>query len=252
MVSAKTERDVLIEYPIDVAYDTLVYLFPVRHFRLANNDENTHSLTVEDASNFAFIMHIFLRQNTANTTIVHFIADYPHALMDISNGGGKAIDKVLGEYLNELSKKPKPDYNAEDKAAMENNNVEKADAQNYANATQDKPNTKAIAIGYVLAVLSIILPFMAIAINKPRSSLSAFLIIGAILCLTFLIVVATILIYDYNKKSVMHGRIQICICGLLFILAGLLLTPALTIVGILIPAIILIYSFLRGKNDVKY
>ena len=37
MVSAKTERDVLIEYPIDVAYDTLVYLFPVRHFRLANN-----------------------------------------------------------------------------------------------------------------------------------------------------------------------------------------------------------------------
>ena len=246
-MSAKTTKNVLVEYPIEEVYDTLIYLFPVRYYELSDNDHRMYSVTVKDSSNYAFIMNINLEEKSRNTTMVKFVADFPQALIDITSGGKKAIHIILEELLNELDKKPKPDLTERDEAVVEKTNAEVLDSNKFVNPIHTETNTKLVAIGYVLCALSIVLPIIMIILYEPRSSLIALLGVITVLALSFGIVISAILQSSENKKSIMHGRIQTCYFGFLFILAGLF-KFIFAIVGILIIVIIIGYFTKRKRS----
>lgn len=251
MFSAETKRNVLIEYPLEISYDTLINLFPYRVYRLDEYDNNAHTISVKDESNYTFKMFIFLEKNSSNTTLVTFIADYPHAMADMTKGGEKAINNILEGFLNELDKKPKPELSKEDKTALQNSDIEVLNSKNFINPVNSETNTKTIAAGYILFLLTFILPIISLNINNGQSPFSIFLMIGSILCFSFFICIPCILIYSENRKSVLHGRIQTCMGGVLFIIAGLLIHMSLAIAGILIPATIIGYSIKKEKDDIR-
>lgn len=248
MFSTKAEKTILVEQPIDVAYDTLIYLFPVKHYKLVDNDDNSHTVIVKDSSNYMFIMNIFLKENSPNTTLVHFIGDFPRAAMDLLGSSEKAINKVLEAYLIELDKKSNANLTEQDRASIQNSNIEVLNANNFTNPSRTETNSKATIFGYILCALTVILPIIALSSTKPRSSEMATLVVLAIVCLSIEICVAIILQFSENKKSIKHGRIQTVIVGILFILAGLVIHPVLMILGIIIPAISIGYFYIRDKH----
>ncbi|MCR5027494.1 MAG: hypothetical protein K6A34_08680 [Methanobrevibacter sp.] len=246
-MSAKTTKNVLVEYPIEVVYDTLIYLFPVRDYKLSDNDHRTFSVTVKDSSNYAFIMNINLEEKTRNTTMVKFVADFPQALIDITGGGKKAINIILEELLNELDKKSKPDLTERDKAVVEKTNAEVLDSNKFVNPIHTETNTKLVVIGYLLCALCFVLPIIMVILYEPHSSLIALLGVITVLALSFGIVISAILQSGENKRTIMHGRIQTCLFGFLFIFAGLF-KFIFVIIGILIPVIIIGYFTKRKRS----
>ena len=243
-MSPETSKDVLVEYPLDVVYDTLIYLFPVKSYKLEDNDDFSHAVKVYDSSNHALVMFISLVSNTPNTTIVHFSADYPNALFDIGSGGKTAIYTVLEELLNELDKKPKPD-NVENES--KNSNFEVANPKTFVNPLKQDSKTFTVVIGYILCILSFLAPIFMAFYSDNKSTLATVVIIG-IFAWTFAITVASMLQMSLNSKTKLHGKIQTILCGLVFVLLGLLIHPALAIVGIIAVAIILVYFSKRDGS----
>lgn len=247
-MDAKTEREVLVEYPLDVVYDTLIYLFPVKHFRLYDNDDDEHEVVVEDSSNDLFIMKIKAMENSPNTTLIYFFADFPHAIADLTGGGKKAIDMVLDELLIELDKKPKPEGDVG--REYENiGDVEVVNAKTFVSSAKTEKNTKTIILGYAFCILSIVIPAYVMTADN-RSSLMAMLFAMSGVIFSLAISVSAILQTSENRKSVMHGRIQTIICGIIFVIAGILIHPSLAIAGIIITAIILGY-YIKNERDLK-
>ena len=242
---AETKREVLVEYPLETVWDTLIYLFPVKYYRLRDEDHQTHTVAVVDEFNAEFIMYIYLMENTANSTIIRFDADYRGAIADLTGGGKDAINLVLEELLNELDKEHNDDYHS----FNENSDLEVVNAKTFVNPSHTEKNTLSIILGYVLCFLSFFLPFIGLSNYDPGSSLMAMVTIIGVVCFSFAISVAVILQYNENPKSIMHGRIQICICGLWFIIAGILLHPILAIAGVVIVGIVIGYFYMR---DGKY
>lgn len=242
---AETKREVLVEYPLEIVWDTLIYLFPVKYYRLRDEDYQTHSVAVVDEFNAEFIMYIHLMKNTSNSTIISFDADFQGAIADLTGGGKDAINLVLEELLNELDKEHDGDY----QAFNENSDFEVVNAKTFVNPSHTEKNTLSIILGYALCFLSFLLPLIALTNYDQGSSLMAILTIIGVVCFSFAISVAVIIQYNENPKSKMHGRIQICICGLWFIIAGILLHPILAIAGVVIVGIVIGYFYMR---DGKY
>lgn len=243
-MSAETRRDVVVEYPVDVVYDSLIFLFPIKRLRLSDNDDATHSVKVTDTTNHTFVMHINLQQYTPNTTIIKFYTDYRAAVADLTGGGDQAINAVLEELLNDLKGKP-----ATGAKEIKDTQYEVVNAQTFVNPSKTEKHTTLTIIGYVLCVLSIILPLIAFISAAPRSSTMAGLLIGGILCLSMGISVAAILLYYDNKTAKKHGLIQICLCGLAFVMLGLLIHIILAIVGIIITVFVIVYYTLRDRPN---
>lgn len=240
---AETKKEIILEYPIDVIYDTLISIFPVKYYELKRYNHITHNLTVIDSFNRGFIMKISLKENSPNTTIVYFIANYPHALLDLTQGGKQAIETVLEELLNQLDKQPKADP-----SEIQNSDIEVVNKDNFVNTTKNKTHTTSIIVGYVLSILSLALPLISIINYNPDDFLMAMSFIIGIVCLSFGISLSIILQYYEDSKSILHGRIQLCICGLSLIILGLLIHPVLAIVGIIIPVMTLRYFLKREKS----
>ena len=242
---AETKREVLVEYPLEIVWDTLIYLFPVKYYRLRDEDHQTHSVAVVDEFNAEFIMYIYLMENTGNSTIISFDADYPAAIADLTGGGKDAINLVLEELLNELDKQHNDDYHP----FNENSDIEVVNAKTFVNPSHTEKNTLSIILGYALCFLSFFLPFIGLSNYNPSSSLMAIVTIIGVVCLSFAISVSVIIQYEENPKTKMHGRIQLCLCGLWFIIAGILLHPFLAIAGVVIVGIVIGYFYMR---DGKY
>lgn len=242
---AETKKEVLVEYPIDVVYDTLFFIFPVKYYKLKDYNHITHTFRVFDSFNHTFVMYITLKENTPNTTIITFIAKYHHALMDLTKGGKQAIEMILEELLNQLDKKPKTGA-----VEAQNSDMEVVNTDTFVNTTNNKNHTLTIVIGYVLSILSVVLPIIAFIDYNSDDKLMAMLFIIGILCLTIEISLSVILQYNEDSKSILHGRIQLCICGFLLIILGILIHPSLAIAGILIPLIAIIY-FLKREKAIK-
>lgn len=242
-MSPETRKEVLVEYPVDVVYDTLIYLFPVRSYNLEDNDDSSHTVKVLDSSNYSFVMYIKVTQNSPNTTIINFSADYPMAAADLTGGGKVAIDTVLEELLNELDKQPKPGPGVKDE--YNSDRFEVVNAQNFVNPAKNDTKTLSVIAGYVLCIVSFVLCFMALGMND-RSTMATVFVVG-FLCFTFAMSISFILQFAVNPKPVMHGMIQACLCGLFLIILGYLIHPALAIVGILIPAISIGYTLKNRK-----
>ena len=236
-MSAKTRKEVLVEQPIDRVYDTLIHIFPVKHYRLRDHNDPSHSVEVFDETNQGFIMFISLLENTANTTFVNFTADYPNAVSDIGSGGKKAIYAVLEELLNELDKLPKVEFDNENESKLEISN-----AQNFENTEKTKPKTLGIIAGYILCALSLILPIIAYTTEKRTPFMGMVFVIG-ILALAIEISLAVVLSYSDNEKTKIHAKIQTCILGVIFIALGFLIHISLAIAGVIIVAYVLIYFY---------
>ena len=236
---------VLVKYPGDVVYDSLINIFPLKHFRLEDRDDYSHHVKVLDSSNYYFVMHIRLRQNTSNTTLVHFLADYPHAISDIGSGGKRAIYTVLEALLSELDKKP--EAKSDDDISEICYDVEVVDFENFINPFKSEKNSLYVAVGYILCILGIVLPLFAFAFYDPTNVILAYMAIAGILCSTFAIVTCTLLQISENSKSVMHGRIQTCMFGFSLIIMGYFVHYVLAIMGIVISSIILIYFYKRNS-----
>ena len=240
---AETKKEVLVEYPISTVYDSLVTIFPVKYYKLRYYDETVHTLTVYDSFNRGFTMRIQLIENTPNTTIISFLTDYPNAIMDLTGGGTQAIEMVLEKLLNELAKVPKTGARE-----AQGTDMEVVDSDNFVNTTKNKKHTSAIVAGYILSILSVTLPLIALFNYDPTDSLMATIFVAGIVCLAMEISLSVILQYYEDSMSVLHGRIQMCICGLALIILGALLHPSLAIVGILIPIIAMRYFLKREKS----
>lgn len=248
MLSAETKRLVMVEYPIDVVYETLFYLFPLKTLRLYSEDKPTHNIVITDATNYTFIMHVTLTENTSNTTIVSFLADYPHAVADLTGGGEKAINTVLGELLSELEKLPKAE-NVENEYAPRDD-VEVMNSQIFENSVKKHSDTGMIVAGYGLCILMFALPAIILSLRDPNSSFGAMLFVGAVLCLCFAMTISILLSFTCDaRKSIMHGKIQACVCGLFFALLALLIDmPIFLIMAVILPAIIIGYSIKRDHD----
>lgn len=246
-MSAETKRLVMVEYPIDYVYETLVYLFPLKTLRLYQENKETHKVIINDATNYTFIMNVILTQNTPNTTFVNLIADYPHAIADPTGGGKKAINTVLGELLIELEKKPKAEN-------VKNEYTPRADAevidyQSFKNNTKPESDKGLIIGGYVLCLLMFILPAIAMLSDNPRSSTSALLVVCGIFCFCFAMTTASLLSFNCDaRKSIMHGKIQACITGLFLLVVALYLHPFFIILAIMLPGLIIGYSIKRDRD----
>ncbi len=241
---AQTKRDVLVEYPIDVVYNTFVSIFPVKYYDLDKQYPPTHSFTVVDTFNYTFTMHVSLVQKTPNTTVINFVADYPHALMDLTHGGRQAIETVLEELLNQLDKLPKTGS-----GEVDDSDIEVVNTDNYVNTSKNKTHKVAIIVGYILCFMSIAPALYALINYDPDDFVMAMLFIGSILCFSMEISLSIILQYYEDSQSILHGRIQLCFCGLIFIILGFLIHPGLAIAGILIPAIVIYYFSQRAKSS---
>lgn len=246
-MSANTKKEVLVEYSIDTVYDTLIFLFPVKYYRLYDNDDDSHTVTVYDSSNDFFIMYIKLVKNTQNTTYIYFEADYPNAVADLTGGGKQAIDTVLEELLSELEKTDKTQTD-EDKNYLQNHESEVVNSDNFVNESKTKSNTLTVAAGYLLCILSFVLPAYSLINYESHNDTVALMFVIGVFAFTFAIVIATILQYSENPKSKMHGRIQTILIGLLFITAGFFIHYSLAIGGMIIIAIIVGYFILRERS----
>lgn len=246
-MSAETHKEVLVEYSIDVVYDTLIFLFPVKYYRLYDNDDETHTVTVYDSSNDYFIMNIKLVKNTENTTFINFYADYPNAIADLTGGGEQAIDTVLEELLNELDKTEKT-QTEEDTQYLQSHESEAVNSENFVNESKTKSNTLTIVAGYITCILGFALPAYTLINYESNSDTLALMFVIGVLAFTFAIVIATILQYSENPKSKMHGRIQTIIIGIMFIAAGFFIHYSLAIGGIIIIAIIVGYFIVRERS----
>lgn len=240
---AETEKQAIIEHPQVIVFDTLISIFPVKYYKLKRYNHTTHDLTVIDSFNPGFIMKISLKENTPNTTIIHFQAEYPYAISDLTQGGKQAIETVLKELLNQLDKQPKTGS-----SEIREGNIEVVNKDNFVNTTKNKTHTTSIKIGYILAVLSILLPLISIINYDPDDFLMAMMFITGILCLSFEISLSVILQYYEDSKSKLHGKIQLCICGIYLIILGIIIHPTLAIAGIIIPIIALVYFYKREKS----
>ncbi len=240
---AETRKEVMVEYPLDIVYKTLVGIFPVKYYKLRKHYDVSHSLKVYDSFNQTFELDIYLVENTPDTTIITFHANYPHALMDLTKGGTQAIEMILEELLNELDKQPKT-------GAIEarNSEIPVVNSDNFVNTTKNKKHTAAIIVGYILCVLSIVLPTIAIINYNPDDIIMFTLFITGILCLSIEISLAVVLQYYEDPKSILHGRNQIILCGLSLILLGYLIHPGLAIAGIIIPIYAIMYFRKRRKS----
>lgn len=243
-MSAETRREVVVEYPLDVVYDSLIFLFPIKRLRLSGNDDATHRIKVTDTTNHTFVMYITLQQYTPNTTLIQFYTDYRAAIADLTGGGKQAINKVLEELLNDLDGKPKTGANE-----ITESRYEVVSPQTFVNPSKTEKHSTLTIIGYVLSILGIILPLIAFTVTAPRSSAMAMALIGGILSLTIGLSIAVILLYYDNETAKKHGRIQVCLCGLAFILLGLLVHIALAIVGVIIVAFVIVFTMLKDRPN---
>lgn len=240
---AETKKEVMIKHPIDIIYDTLISIFPVKYYKLRRYNHNTYTFTVIDSFNHTFIMKISLKEYDPNSTIVYFSVNYPHALLDLTEGGKQAIETVLEELLNQLDKQPK-----RGSSEITNTDIEVVNKDNFINTTKNKTHTLSIVVGYILSFLSIVLPLISIINYNPDNFFMFMLFFAGILCLSFEISLSVILQYYENPRAILHGRIQLCICGLSLIILGLIIHPSLAIAGIIIPLIAFIYFFKREKS----
>lgn len=245
-MSPETRKEVLVEYPLDVVYDTLIYLFPVKSYKLEDNDDASHTVKVYDSSNHAFVMFIRAVSNTPNTTVVYFSADYPSALFDIGSGGKTAIYVVLEELLNELGKKPKPE-NVESES--KNGHFEIADPKTFVNPLRQETRTGTVVLGYVFCILSFLAPVFMVFYPDKQSTTMALVLIAGVFAWCFALTVACLLQLSLNSKPKMHGRIQTILAGLVFVVLGFLIHPALAIVGIAAILIIIAYFSKRDKSE---
>ena len=239
---AETKKKVLVEYPISTVYDALVTIFPVKYYKLRYYDETVHTLTVYDSYNRGFTMRIQLMENTPNTTVINFLTDYPNAIMDLTGGGTQAIEMVLEKLLNQLAKQPKTGVRE-----AQGNDIEVVDADTFVCTTKNRKHTTAIVTGYVLSILGVVLPLIALINYDSSDSLMATFFVAGIICLAIEISLSVILQYNEDSKSLLHGRIQICICGLTLIILGAMIHPGLAIAGILIPIVAMGYTLQREK-----
>ena len=243
-MSAETRKNVIVEYPIDVVYDSLIFLFPIKRLRLSDNDDATHRIKVTDTTNHTFVMYIALQQYTPNTTLIQFYTDYRTAVADLTGGGKQAINRVLEELLNDLDGKPKTGA-----GEITDARYEVVDPQTFVNPSKIEEHGTLTKIGYGLVILGIILPLIAYTAAAPRSSAMAGMLIGGVLCLSIGISIAVILLFYENETAKKHGKIQTCICGLGFIILGIFIHPALAIVGIIITVFIIAYTMLRDRPN---
>ncbi len=242
---AQTKKKVLVEYPVEIVYDTLQSIFPVKYYELKRYTPITYTFTVIDSFNPTFIMKINLIEKSNKNTIISFNANYPHAIMDLTKGGQQAIDTVLEELLNQLAKQEKTGV-----PETEDNEIEVVNAETFVNKTKNKSHTLTILIGYVLCILSVGLPIISLINYNPQDIMMFTFFILGILSLATEISISIILQYYENPRSIIHGRIQLCVCGLSLILLGLLIHPGLAVAGILIPIIVIGY-FLKREKSVK-
>lgn len=240
-LSAKTERKFLVEYPIETAYSALLDVFPLRYYKLEHHDDSIHSIKVFDVSNPYFVMHVYLNEYSKETSSVHFIADYPHAVSDIGGGCEKAIYTVLEAFMNELQKKPKSKGN--DGLADFSGDIKIVDPMNFTNPIKSKKDTKTIALGYILCFSCFILPLAAFCFSN---DMIPFAIFAAVICFSLAITAATLLQLGEKPRSVLHGRIITCLCGLFLIILGAFTHFMVSIVGIIIPVIVFAYFRNRG------
>ena len=243
MFSARREKKFLVEYPIDIAYSSLLDTFPVKYYRMVEHNNNSHWVKVFDFSNRGFVLEIYLLEHSANATIIKFIADYPQAIADIGSGCEMAIYAVLEAYLKELEKKVKTDSDLTDLPG----DTELVSAESFINPMKTKSDTKTIVLGYLLCFLSILLPILLVVFYDPEKILLFTLAPTAVICFSFAIAASTILQLKENPKSVSHGRVQICICGLILIVVGFFLHFSISLLGIIIPAIVFLYMRNRSK-----
>ena len=240
---AETKKEVIIEYPIDVVYDVLISVFPVKYYELKRHNHMTRDFTVVDSFNPSFIMRISLKEYDLNSTIVQFMVDYPHAILDFTGGGTQAIETVLEKLLNRLDKQA-----VSGSSELLNGDIEVVNKDTFVNTTKNKSHTLSIVVGYVLSFLGIVLPLVSLIYYDPDDFLMAMFFIVGIVCLSFEISLSVILQYYEDSRSVFHGRIQLCICGLCLIILGFLIHPSIAVAGILIPLISFVYFFKREKS----
>ncbi len=243
MLSAKSEKKFLVEYPIDIAYQSLLDTFPVKYYRLVEHNYNAHWAKVFDFTNRGFVLEIYLLEHTANSTTIKFIADYPQAVADIGSGGKMAIYAVLEAYLKELEKIEKTDSDLTDLPK----DTELVSAESFINPMKTKNNRRTIVLGYLLCFLSILLPILLVLFFDPEKILLFTLGPIAVICFSFAIAASTILVLSENQKSIRHGKIQICICGLILIAVGFFLHFSISLLGIIIPAIVFLY--MRNRSE---
>lgn len=113
-MSAKTEKEVVVEYPIDTVYNTLINLFPIKSYRLKESDETAHTMRVKSITNFQFKMFITLTPKTPQTTLINLTTDFTGAVVDLWGGGKRGINTVLEALLKELDKQPKAEVQVND------------------------------------------------------------------------------------------------------------------------------------------
>lgn len=106
-MGGKKEKNVIIEHPLDVVYNTLVDLFPIKVYRLKERDDSTHTLKVKNATHLQFKMIITMKEDTKKTTFVNFTTDLTAAVVDLWGVGNRGINTVLEALLEELEKQPK-------------------------------------------------------------------------------------------------------------------------------------------------
>lgn len=233
----------LVEYPIETAYSALLDVFPVKHYKLERHDCHLHSVKVSDLSNTYLVMNIYLNEYSPCATVVHFIADYTHAVSDIGGGCDMAIYTVLEAFLKELENKPKT--NCDEDWTDLPANIEIVDPLNFTNPLESKKDTKTVALGYVLCFSCFILPLAAF--YSSNDMFMPFAIFAAVICFSLAITAATLLQLGENPRSILHGRIITCLCGLFLIIFGAFTHVFVSIVGIIIPVMVLAYFHKRSS-----
>lgn len=241
---AETKKEVLVEYPINIVNDILCSLFPVKYYDLKEYDDVIHSFTVNDSFNPGFIMHITLKENSPNTTIINFLANYPYALIDLTEGGKQAIEMVLEELLKQLNKQPNTGSHE-----VQNSDIEVVNIDNFENTTKNKKHDLLILFGYILCFFSFVLPVVALINYNPDNIIMFTFFISGILALAMEISISIILQYYEDSSTILHGSIQLCFCGFSLIILGFLIHPSLIIAAIIIPLVV-IQHFLKRKKYV--
>ena len=237
---AETRKEVMVEYPISTVYESLISIFPVKYYNLQGHDPYTYSLNDIDSYNKTFTMKITLHEDTPDTTVISFLASYPHAVMDLTGGGKQAIETILEELLDNLDQRPITTKVGE-------GDIEVVTRDSFVNTSKNKTHIPAIVLGYVLCILSYLLTLVSLINYNPSDSTMAIFFVVGIFSLCVEISLSVVLQYYENSRTILHGRIQLCICGVFLIILGIIIHPVLIVAGIVIPLIGLLYFHRRSK-----
>ena len=148
-----------------------------------------------------------------------------------------------GGPLNEEAAKAAPQK--PEKALSKNEEILRS--QDLEKSSDNESYKTKIIVGYALCALTVIMPLIALFSGDPTGSLSAILMVIAVLAFPCAMVVGTILLYSYDDYGIKHGKIICIITGLIIGIFGLLMLLfdsiaigiMLILLGIAIPLILI-------------